>query len=158
MARVPAVLDTMVPMVVDVYEMLLERVKDRLTWHEGNNIARAARLAPNVVFFELGGTVGSEAAKIVDDAMRGFLTRERTLLFWDLAALQEYSVDVRDVALGGVRKHLSLIHGIHTYYVGAPWAVRMGVDLAKLIAMSRVESYDRRTSFVAALTKAVVSA
>jgi hypothetical protein len=136
-------------------ERMLERAKDPLEWRDGDNLARAGRVAPSVVLFALDGVLESEAVTIVETAMERWITGSGCSVFWELSGLRSYSPEFRDRALGMVRKKSACIREAHVLAVSAPWTVRMGINLGNLILMGRLKSHSDHASFAAALTRAI---
>lgn len=136
-------------------EDLLKASQDTLAWRDGDNGTRADQLTSNVVFFQLDGVLGADAAGVVETAFERFVARDACAVFWDLSKLRDYSSEFRDATLGSLRKHSARIRIIHAYCPGAPWTVRMAINLANLVMKGRVETHDQRPQFITALTEAV---
>jgi hypothetical protein len=136
-------------------EDLLKGTQDTLAWRDGDNGMRADQLTPTVVFFQLEGVLGPEAAGVIESAFERFVARDACVVFWDLSKLRDYSSELRDATLGALRKQSARIRIIHVHSPGAPWTVRMAINLANLVMKGRVETHDERPRFITALNEAV---
>jgi hypothetical protein len=135
-------------------EDLLMGTQGTVAWRDGVNGTRADQLTSNVVFFQLDGMLGPEAAGIIDSAFERFVSRDACALFWDVSKLSGYSSEFRDTTLNSLRKHVARVRSVHIYSAGAPWAVRMAINLGNLVMKGRVETHDERHQFVTALSAA----
>jgi hypothetical protein len=135
-------------------EDLLKGTQATLAWRDGVNGTRADQLTSNVVFFKLDGMLGPEAAGIIESAFERFVGRDACSLFWDVAKLSGYSSEFRDTTLGSLRRHGARVRSVHIYSSGAPWAVRMAINLGNLVMKGRVETHDHRQQFITALSAA----
>ena len=136
-------------------EDLLARSQDTIAWREGDNGTRADQLTPKIILFQLQGVLAGDAASVIETAFERFVAPDACSLFWDVSQLSGYSSEFRDATLGALRKHSTRIRSIHIYSSGAPWAVRMAINLGNLVMKGRVETHDQRPRFITALTQAV---